>query len=85
VDEEGVEWKKQDDIGGAFVHFYKGLFTVGESQGVNECLGSVDSRVTLEMNTGLLQIFTQAEVEKALFQMQPLKSLGPDGFSACFY
>jgi hypothetical protein len=36
VDEEGVEWKKQDDIGGAFVHFYKGLFTVGESQGVNE-------------------------------------------------
>jgi hypothetical protein len=36
VDEVGVEWKKQDDIGGAFVHFYKGLFTVGESQGVNE-------------------------------------------------
>jgi hypothetical protein len=33
----------------------------------NECLGSVDSRVTSEMNTGLLQIFTQAEIEKALF------------------
>jgi hypothetical protein len=37
------------------------------------------------INTNLLKTFTAAEVEGALAQMHPLKSLGPDGFSASFY
>jgi hypothetical protein len=37
------------------------------------------------MNATLLKEFTSSEVEAALNQMHPLKSPGPDGFSACFY
>ena len=37
------------------------------------------------MNVELLQPFTVLDIEKALFQMHPLKSPGPDGFSTCFY
>jgi hypothetical protein len=45
----------------------------------------MEARVTEEMNIGMLRNFTETEVEIALKQMHPLKSPGPDGFSACFY
>jgi hypothetical protein len=47
--------------------------------------GRDGGRVTEEMNIGMLRNFTETEVEIALKQMHPLKSPGPDGFSACFY
>jgi hypothetical protein len=37
------------------------------------------------MNAFLTAAFTPEEVNQALFQMHPLKSLGPDGFGASFY
>jgi hypothetical protein len=41
--------------------------------------------VTEAMNAELLKPFVAEEVVVALGQMHPLKSSGPDGFSACFY
>lgn len=37
------------------------------------------------MNDDLQKPFTREEVEIALRQMGPYKSLGPDGYNACFY
>jgi hypothetical protein len=85
VDENGVTWKKPQEIGTAFVSFYTSLFTGGNVQGVHECLADMDARVTEEMNAMLTRPFVAAEVDFALHQMHPLKSPGPDGFSACFY
>lgn len=42
-------------------------------------------RVTAAMNAQLLRSFTEKEIASALAQMQPLKSLGHDGFAMCFY
>jgi hypothetical protein len=45
----------------------------------------LENRVTEEMNFNLLKTFTSNEVDYALKHMHPLKSLGSDGMSACFY
>jgi hypothetical protein len=37
------------------------------------------------MKQQLLATFIEEEISNALNQMAPLKALGPDGFSACFY
>jgi hypothetical protein len=52
---------------------------------VEECIRFVTPRVSENMNSWLLQRFTEDEVRRALFQMHPLKSPGPDGFPAIFY
>lgn len=41
--------------------------------------------ITLEMNAQLLTDFTAKEVSRDFGQIQQLKALGPDGFTACFY
>ena len=48
-------------------------------------LDAVDRRVTPNMNNALLQRYTPDEVRRALFQMHPSKSLGPDGMSPFFF
>lgn len=45
----------------------------------------IETRVTEDMNLTLTRRFIREEVEKALKQMGPLKSPGPDGFGASFY
>jgi exonuclease III len=85
VDEEGRCWKKKKEIPRVFTDFYQKLFTTEGVYGAEECLASLEPRVTPEMNVALLAEFTMEEVDCALSQMHPLKSPGPDGFSACFY
>jgi ribonuclease HI len=84
-DEEGRVWKKTKEISVAFTSFYQNLFSAGEVEGVEQCLEGLEARVSGEMNTNLLREFVAEEVDYALKQMHPLKSPGPDGFSACFY
>ena len=68
-----------------FIDFYQKLFTSEWTQGVEDCLGSLEARVTPSMNEDLMQEFTMEDVDAALAQKHPFKSPGPNGFSACFY
>jgi hypothetical protein len=52
---------------------------------MDRVLSTVPMKVTAEMNSKLLDPYTEREVKEALFQMFPTKALGPDGFSAHFF
>jgi len=67
------------------LYYYEKLFTAQSFGSVVDCTRFVDSRITDEMNNWLLHSFSKEEVQRALFQMHPLKSPGPDGFPAMFY
>jgi hypothetical protein len=80
----GREWKKAKEIGTAFCNYYQNLFLAGDTRGVEESLQYVETRVTDEMNVMLLKEYTTEEVERALSQMHPLKSLGRMDFWRVF-
>ncbi|XP_059436328.1 uncharacterized protein LOC132169286 [Corylus avellana] len=84
-DEEGEEWQHLHEVRRAFEGYFHKIYTSGGSERLDECLEGMTVRVTQEMNTLLLTIYTRTEVEKALMGMAPLKSPGPDGYAACFY
>ncbi|KAL8116353.1 hypothetical protein AgCh_022742 [Apium graveolens] len=79
---EWIEWGDglEEHITAHFNH----LFTATQSswQEVVEC---IENRVTLEQNEELLKQITEEEVRRALFQMNPDKAPGPDGFTPAFY
>ena len=52
---------------------------------MNNVLNLVERVVTPEMNQSLLQNYTAKEVHRALFQMHPSNSPGPDGMSPFFF
>lgn len=53
--------------------------------GMESVLDSLDSLITLDMSNALLQRYTSDKVRRALFQMHPSKSLGPDGMYFYFF
>jgi hypothetical protein len=83
--EEGRRWSEPTNISSAFISFYQHLFTTRGTIGRVEFLAGLYPRVSKGMNNRLFCKFEVVKVNKALTQMHPLKSLGPDGFSACFY
>jgi hypothetical protein len=84
-DEEGAWWSEQEDMGAAFSQYFQNLFTSKGSVGLEECIKVVPTRVTPPKNEELLREFTDDEVDRALFQMHPVRAPGPDGFGVCFF
>lgn len=84
-DTAGQVWQNPNEIPQVFTDYYRDLFTTGGVQEHDCCLEGMGSRVTSNMNLALTRDFMEKEVEEALAHMQPLKSPGPDGFSAGFY
>jgi hypothetical protein len=84
-DKEGRLCSSKEEIEGAFVAYFNELFKGGANLDVDNCIATLDSRESTNMNAKLLAEFTVEEISLALQQMPPLKSLGPYGFSSCFY
>jgi hypothetical protein len=85
TDAEGRVWRRKKEVSKIFVDFYSRLFSSQCPVGIEECLSYLECWVSDDMNQNLLRPFIGDEVKSALFQMHPLKSPGPDGFSAGFF
>ena len=64
--------------------FYEKLFSSEGSAQSERILALFAPIVTHDMNTKLLEAVSDDEIERALFQMGPMKSPGLDGFRPCF-
>jgi hypothetical protein len=54
VDEGGRLWSNKKEIPKVFIEFYQRLFTSEGTQGVEDCLSSLEPRVTAGMNEELM-------------------------------
>ena len=74
-----------DQISAIFLDYYQKLFSSSNPKVLVGDLDSIPRAVTVEMNKALTEEFQAWEVESALKQMAPLKTLGPDGMPPLFY
>ena len=86
-DEAGRWCTEENEIAEVAETYFKNLFTTAHTDDANmeDVLESVDRRVTADMNQILLRNYIAGEVKRALFQMHPSKSPGPDGMSPFFF
>ena len=67
------------------LEFYQALFTSQSLENFDEILAQIPRVVTVEMSNDLLAEFKANEVETALKQVAPLRSLGSNGMPPIFY
>ena len=77
--------KRQEDMKKVDCSFFNNLFLQDDSVCPNEIINLMKSKVTAAINESLTKDFSDWEIEKALFQIVPLKAPGPDGFHARFF
>jgi hypothetical protein len=85
TDDAGNIFTEQEDLERLACQFYQNLFSAQKNFQPELIYQYVPRKVTPEMSQLLEQLFTELEVESALFQMTPNKSLGVDGFNAGFF
>ena len=84
-DEDG-RWKEsKEEIEQVFLKHFSKIFTTSDPGSVDNFLKDMDRRVSEEMNIKLDKPFLESEIKMAIDQMNPQKSPGPDGMTACFY
>ncbi|XP_062028770.1 uncharacterized protein LOC133744726 [Rosa rugosa] len=75
------QWTSQlHEVADILINYYENIFS-SESvdlTALETILNSMQAKVTEEVNRELLASYTDAEIKKALFQMHPSKSPGPD-------
>ena len=67
------------------VDYFQEMFTSVSTGSYSQVIHHVHEVVTSEINNMLLEEFTQEEVKKALFQMNPTKAPSPDGMNPLFF
>ena len=85
LDTDGGLHTSDKQIAHVAKQYFKELFTTANPTDMGSVLDAVDRRVAPNMNNALLQRCTPDEVRRALFQMHPSKSPGPDGMSPFFF
>ena len=73
------------EIGSIAVDYFTTLFSISNPSTIEEVIAPVKQVVCPDMNARLMAPYSAEEVKRALFQMSPSKSPGPDGMTALFF
>lgn len=86
-DDHGKNVSTWDGIEDVFRHHFQQVYLSSNPFALDFEKGTqgVASKANSIMNNSLTKSFTKEEVEVALKQKAPLKSLGPNGFNSSFY
>ena len=84
-DENGNWCDTNESIAATAIAYFEALFTTSNPCLIMEVTNTIPTKVTNEMNQGLIAAFTREEVVTALKQMHPTKASGSDGMSAIFF
>jgi hypothetical protein len=82
---DGQFTEDENELKSIVYQFYENLYTSEGTEDMDRVLSTVPMKVTAELNSKLLDPYTEREVKEALFQMFLTKAPGPDGFSAHFF
>ena len=84
-DKEGIWRENKEEVEGIILDYFKEIYSTSFPEEFRSSLGVIDRRVSDDMNDALLKEFQVEEVRRALKQMHPTKSPGPDGMSPIFF
>ena len=70
---------------GIILDYFSSIFTSNGPSDISTTINVVQPVVTDDMNSSLTQVFQADEVDRALKQMHPKKSPGPNGMPPLFY
>lgn len=85
-DESGI-WRVGDQMDGVILGYFTDIFKSlnPSSHDIGKVVSTVDARLTVNLRDFLDLPFTEVELKETLFQMNPSKAPGKDGFPAGFY
>ena len=66
-------------------NYFMNIFKAGTCDRMEDCLNTVNQKITDDMMEMLSRPYSSEEVKATLFQMKPTKALEPDGMNAFFY
>ena len=75
----------RDRIAHTAVDYFTKIYTSCSPNRIEEVINTIPIRVTDDMNVELTKAFTNEEVQRALHQIHPTKSPGPDGIQPYFF
>lgn len=86
-DDRKVWHRNGRDVAAVVEGYFGSIFSSRNPSGADlDCvIQPVVPALTSEINAKLVEVFTVAEVKRALFEMGSNKAPGPDGFHAAFF
>jgi hypothetical protein len=82
---DGQTTKDRMEIEIMATKIFKELYTANPEVNPNQLAELFEAKITEEMNGELCKVFTEEEINNAMFQIGSLKASGPDGFPAQFF
>lgn len=84
-DDNGDWATSEGDINQLLQGYFSNLFQGNGSRNMEDVLASIPQVITPSMNSSLTTTVSDAEIERAVFQLGALKAPGPDGYPGFFY